>query len=148
MRRPSPVSSPGTCGCLSLWLPPSPTNLLRRVAAVSIGPARGRAAAANVNPIITIVLLGNVAKVVDTLRQQAQLLKPYVVLAENITDRELGALTPGAVATPRQFRPPAWLTRWGGVWTSWTANPRRGALHGDCKYLADARTKLLARVGV
>ncbi len=76
---------------------------------------------------ITFTLMSNV----DAPKYLVFLAEPYADLTMHITD--LGALTPGAVATPRQYRPPASWMWWGGDWLTWTALPRRGILHGAYK---------------
>ncbi len=104
---------------------------------------------AKIEPIIIIRMIScNGVNIVDTPRGQALFSEPFKDLTEHIIVGLFGALTPGAVATPRQSRPPARLTRWGGAWASWTATPRRGLPHGAYRYLVDTRTMLVARVGV
>ncbi len=81
----------------------------------------------------------------DTLLHLVTLLdpfNPFKDIVPSIADGDLGALTPGAVATPRQFRPPASWIWWGGAWTTWKASPCRGILHGDCKHMLTTPTEL------
>ncbi len=47
---------------------------------------------------------------------------------------DFGALTPGAVVTPRRYRlPPDW-SRVGRAWLAWTASHRRGILVSTYRY--------------
>jgi hypothetical protein len=129
------VSFPGTCGCLIVAVPPLPMNRLRRAVAGPSGPARGRAIPKYIAAIIIAEFSCTVMSYVDTQVPQPLFLEPFVDRTQYIVNVCLGALTPGAVATPRQFRPPASWIWWGGAWMTWTARPRRGILHGEYMYL-------------
>ncbi len=130
-----------------VWLP-LPANRLRRAAEDRGVPVRGRAVVRKIDQSIIIVVNWNAGNIVYALENQAQVLGPYEVIAVNDVDGTFGGPTPGVEATPRQFRPPARPTWWGGAWTVWTAAPRRGLLHWAYRYTIDTRRLLLARVGV
>ncbi len=94
-----------------------------------------------VDPIIMISLVtGNSA---NAPRLLGVLLHPYVDLMEHTVIVDFGALTPGAVATPRRYRPPASWIWWGGDWSTWTALPRWGILHGAYKNFVTTMGTLL-----
>ncbi len=113
---------------------PRPTTLLRGAAAACSGPARGRAASRIIIAIVAIKITCIAMNFADTLFLGI-FGEPYVDTLLNYTDMSIGARAPGVAATPRQCRPPANRTRWGGVWLLWTAPLRRGVLHGVCMHL-------------
>ncbi len=133
---------PDTCGCLSPLKPTPPKTPLRRAAAARRDPARGRAASRTIIATVTIKIAHITVDVADT-QFQVTLAEPFVDTLANLNDVNHGARALGAATTPRQFRPPAKPSWWGGAWMLWTAPLRRGLLHWAYKNLVDTLGMML-----
>jgi hypothetical protein len=116
------------CGRQSSAAPMASAPILPAEPAPLLRPARGQAILGYI--VIHLRISYIPMNDADTPKLLVSFTEPYVDHMMHIADMDLGALTPGAVATPRQFRPLAGWIRWGGAWTPWTAPLRRGLLHG------------------
>ncbi len=141
-RRLSLASFLATCGWISVTQLLPPTTPLREAAAASKGPARGRATSETIIATIIMISLISMDKA-DVSSHLGFTAEPYVDLTTHTINGDFGALTPGAVATPRRYRPPASRIWWGGAWLTWTAPPRWGLPHGACRNMFDTASMLL-----
>jgi hypothetical protein len=79
--------------------------------------------------------------ITEDMDDAQMIVDPFTPLALvlNKTLMTSGARSPGADATPRRYRPPTEVTRWGGAWLACKVYLYRGLLQLNCKYFITTR---------